>query len=100
MKDLKIYHNPRCSKSRQTLQIIKDSQKSASFLHIDMNNPIPEVAALEFFYKCMGSGSIIIFDDYGFPGFESQNAAINRWCDESHIPRPISIPTGQGLIIK
>ena len=24
MKDLTIYHNPRCSKSRQTLQIIKD----------------------------------------------------------------------------
>ena len=24
MNDLKIYHNPRCSKSRQTLQIIKD----------------------------------------------------------------------------
>jgi len=24
MKDLTIYHNPRCSKSRQTLRIIKD----------------------------------------------------------------------------
>tara|TARA_B100000900_G_scaffold211234_1_gene179022 strand:+ start:136 stop:492 length:357 start_codon:yes stop_codon:yes gene_type:complete len=24
MKDLTIYHNPRCSKSRETLQIIKD----------------------------------------------------------------------------
>ena len=24
MKDVTIYHNPRCSKSRQTLQIIKD----------------------------------------------------------------------------
>ena len=24
MNDLTIYHNPRCSKSRQTLQIIKD----------------------------------------------------------------------------
>ena len=24
MKDITIYHNPRCSKSRQTLQIIKD----------------------------------------------------------------------------
>jgi len=24
MNDLKIYHNPRCSKSRQALQIIKD----------------------------------------------------------------------------
>ena len=24
MKDLKIYHNPRCSKSRKTLQIIRD----------------------------------------------------------------------------
>ena len=26
MKKMKIYHNPRCSKSRQTLQIIKDAQ--------------------------------------------------------------------------
>ena len=25
MKDLTIYHNPRCSKSRKTLQIIKDN---------------------------------------------------------------------------
>ena len=24
MNDVTIYHNPRCSKSRQTLQIIKD----------------------------------------------------------------------------
>lgn len=73
---------------------------SPSFLHIDMNNPPPEVAALDFFYPRMITGSAIIFDDYGHPGFEDQNQAINDWCDIKTVPRPINIPTGQGLIVK
>lgn len=35
---MKIYHNPRCSKSRQTLQLIKDSGKEVEIIEY-LNSP-------------------------------------------------------------
>ena len=83
-----------------TLERINKDQVKPTFLHIDMNNPIPEVAALDFFYPLMETGSVVIFDDYGFPGYEQQNDAINEWCQSHLIPPPICIPTGQSIMIR
>jgi arsenate reductase len=35
---MKIYHNPRCSKSRQTLQLIKDANKNVEIVEY-LNTP-------------------------------------------------------------
>ena len=36
---MKIYHNPRCSKSRQTLQLIKDSGKEIEIIEYLVSPP-------------------------------------------------------------
>lgn len=36
---MKIYHNPRCTKSRQTLQLIKDAGKDVEIIEY-LNNPV------------------------------------------------------------
>ena len=67
-----------------------------------MNNPLPEQKALEFFYPKMKSGSVILLDDYSFVGksYNQQREVINQYCDKSKISRPLTLPTGQGILIK
>lgn len=76
------------------------SQGEISYLHIDMNNSIPELAALDRFYPLVAIGGFIVLDDYGYCGYGYQKTAIDGWCKEKQIPAPLSLPTGQGLIIK
>jgi len=40
---MKIYHNPRCSKSRETLQIIKDAGKEVEIIEYLKDIPSKEV---------------------------------------------------------
>jgi len=47
MKQATIYHNPRCSKSRQTLQILQDNGVSVNEVrYLDMPPSIEELDAL------------------------------------------------------
>jgi hypothetical protein len=71
-----------------------------SFLHIDMNNAVPEVAALKRFYPLMAPGGVILFDDYAYFTCTYQKNAIDAACVEMGIPVPISLPSGQGLLLK
>ena len=86
----------------ETLSLIDDKYYTPDFLHIDMNNPLPEQRALEFFYPKMKSGSVILLDDYSFVGksYNQQREVINQYCDKSKISRPLTLPTGQGILIK
>lgn len=47
---MKIYHNPRCSKSRQTLSIIEDAGKEVEIIDYQ-KNPISEEELHEVFEK-------------------------------------------------
>ena len=76
-----------------------DKNEPISFLHIDMNNSVPEVEALLAFYSRIAKGGVILFDDYAYNGYEYQNA-IDEACGKLEIPSPICLPTGQGLILK
>ena len=49
---MKIYHNPRCSKSRQTLQLIHDSGKKIEIIEY-LNEP-PTVEELKSIIKLLG----------------------------------------------
>jgi len=49
---MKIYHNPRCSKSRQTLQIIQDSNSNVEI--VDYLNTPPTEKELEEVLKMLG----------------------------------------------
>jgi hypothetical protein len=71
-----------------------------SYLHIDMNNATPEREALTLLYERVTVPGFILFDDYGFEGMSPQRIAVNAACHELGIGIPMSLPTGQGLIIK
>lgn len=71
-----------------------------SWLHIDMNNAYPEACALKFFYDLLSVPGFILFDDYAFKGLRPQKDAIDAVCAKLGISKPMSLPTGQGLIIK
>jgi len=76
------------------------SDRRVSFLHIDMNNAYPEYCALKFFYERLSVPGFVLLDDYGFKAFSNQRTKIDQACQELGIPQPISLPTGQGLILR
>jgi O-methyltransferase len=70
-----------------------------AFLHLDMNSPGPERAALDALYDRISPGGVIVFDDYGWALYRLQKQA----ADEFLAARGLSIlqlPTGQGLAVK
>jgi hypothetical protein len=74
------------------------TQKIA-FLHLDMNCALPEVEALRFFWDKIQKGGVVLMDDYAFSGFDEQHQALNTVAKEFGVSI-VSLPTGQGLIIK
>jgi O-methyltransferase len=70
-----------------------------AYLSIDMNCVKPEIDAMEFFWPRMAPGSVIILDDYGFPGHEAQKLAADGFAETVGV-KVLSLPTGQGLIFK
>jgi hypothetical protein len=76
------------------------SRGGISFLHIDMNNSVPEVAALERLYPLLSIGGIVLLDDYAYTGYEYQYEQMNKLCASLGVESPIALPTGQGLLIR
>jgi len=80
-----------------TLDRIPKKFNSPDFLHIDMNNPIPEVSAINFFIRSMKPGSILLLDDYSFASAKTQRQYIDRYFDKIEKSRPLTLPSGQGI---
>jgi hypothetical protein len=72
---------------------------TVAFLHIDMNCAYPERAALEFFWNHLSRGAIVLLDDYAYFGHEQQTRAIDSTALALGA-NILSLPTGQGVIIK
>lgn len=70
-----------------------------SFLHIDLNHHLAEISSLKYLWKFISIGAPIILDDYANRGHEQQYEAMNRLAEELDISI-LTLPTGQGLIIK
>lgn len=76
------------------------SKGPIGFLHIDMNNSVPEVAAMQAFFPLVTIGGIVLLDDYAYSGYEFQKNKIDIFCDSIGRDHPIALPTGQGLLVK
>ena len=72
---------------------------AVAFLHIDMNCGYPERAALEFFWSHLSPGAIVLLDDYAYFGHDQQTSAIDATV-QALGANVLSLPTGQGVIIK
>jgi hypothetical protein len=72
---------------------------AVAFLHIDMNCAYPERAAIEFFWDRLSPGAMVLLDDYAYAGYEEQARAMDEAAKALKM-EILSLPTGQGLIIK
>ena len=70
-----------------------------NFIHIDLNAAQPEIAALKILFPRLISGGIILLDDYGFPETAESRIAHDNLAMQLGY-EILSLPTGQGLIIK
>ena len=69
------------------------------YLSLDMNNVIPEIAAIEYFWGKLVINGIVLLDDYGFPMHINQKIGFDKFA-KSVNHEILTLPTGQGLIIK
>jgi hypothetical protein len=70
-----------------------------AFLHIDLNSPAAEVAALEVLFDRVAPGGAVVFDDYGWHLFRKQKEAEDAFMAARGY-RILELPTGQGLVVK
>jgi len=70
-----------------------------AFLHLDMNCAYPERAALEHFWERLSPGAMVLLDDYAYVGNDGLAQAIGE-AARSFGADVLSLPTGQGLIMK
>lgn len=70
-----------------------------AFLHLDMNCAYPERAALEYFWNLLSPGAVVLLDDYAYFGCDCLTSAIDA-AAVALGTEVLSLPTGQGLIVK
>ena len=70
-----------------------------AYLSIDMNIAEPEVAALTFFWDRLVPGALVVLDDYGSFNCRVQYDAMNALAEKLDVSI-LTLPTGQGLIIR
>jgi hypothetical protein len=70
-----------------------------AFLHIDLNAAEPEVNSLKKLWPLIMNNGYILLDDYCWGGRKDQFEAMNKLATELKF-EILSLPTGQGLIIK
>lgn len=73
-----------------------ESPQTIVYGHIDLNSAKPTLAALEFFYPRLVSGGVILFDDYGWEGYEDTKIMIDKFFhNKTGIVQ--KLPTGQAI---
>jgi hypothetical protein len=78
---------------------LTDSPGRVAFLHVDLNHVPAEQAIVRHFWPKMVPGAVLVYDYYGFLGFEPSR----RGADELSRELGFSIlasPTGQGIVVK
>lgn len=71
-----------------------------SYISIDMNNAVAEIAAIEYLWTKLVVGGVVVLDDYAYgPEFMTQKKAWDRFAELNNF-EILTLPTGQGLIIK
>jgi len=75
------------------------SAQQIAFLHIDLNNATPEVAALGHFWDRLVTGALVLFDDYAYAGYRQQKLAMDGLANRLGVAIA-SLPTGQGLLVR
>lgn len=70
-----------------------------AYLHLDLNCSPPEVAAIDYFWDKLVWGGFVLMDDYAYFGHNAQKSPLDNFA-KSKATTIVSLPTGQGLLIK
>lgn len=84
--------------------VVPDSFEQAipnkiSYLHLDLNSPAAELAALKMLWDRIVKNGLIVFDDYGWHLFRQQRIVEDTFMAEKGY-QILELPTGQGLVVK
>jgi arsenate reductase len=90
MTDLKILHNPRCSKSRQTLQLLLEKGLEPKIIEY-LKTPI-SAQELQLIVKQLGFSSARQLIRKGEDAYKQQNLADNTLTEESLISAMLNSP--------
>jgi hypothetical protein len=91
--------NVQIVKGRVPETLTECQSEKICFLSIDMNAVVPEIAAITYFWPKLVKGAVIMLDDYGFPNHIHQKNAFDAFAQEQGL-QVLSLPTGQGVLIK
>jgi O-methyltransferase len=70
-----------------------------AWLHVDLNASLPTTAALETLFDKLLPGGVVLFDDYGWGGYQETKAAIDVFfAGERGVLLPM--PTGQAIFFR
>jgi hypothetical protein len=73
--------------------------KAIAYLHLDLNCSPPEVAAIEILWDRLVPGAYILHDDYAQMGHILSKRGMDKFAAAKGL-QFVSLPTGQGLLIK
>lgn len=102
---LNIYHNPRCSKSRQTLALLQENGHEPTI--IDYLNKLPTIAELKDLVKKLGMNSVrelmrtgeSIYKELGLKSVEDEAQLYAAMiANPKLIERPIVVKDGKAAI--
>jgi len=70
-----------------------------AWLHIDLNASLPTTAALKTLFDRVLPGGVVLFDDYGWSGYQDTKVAVDAFfAGERGVLLPM--PTGQAIFFK
>jgi O-methyltransferase len=70
-----------------------------SLVHVDVDLYRTAMDCCEFFFPRLCRGGVLVFDDYGCPACRGEKDAVDEFFG-SKLEQPISLPTGQAIVIK
>lgn len=98
-KNFSIYPNAILVRGKVPETLPSVSIDKVCYLMLDMNITYPERAALEYFWDKLVPGAVVLFDDYGWLGYDAQKRAHDAFAESKGV-KILNLPTGQGMLIK
>jgi O-methyltransferase len=70
-----------------------------AFIHFDLNAAAPTRHVLEHVYDRLVPGAVVVFDDYGWKGYEDQRRTVDEFLSDRS-ETIIALPTGQATCLR
>lgn len=99
VENFKEWPNVSLIKGRLPESLEHNVPEKISFIHIDLNSPLTEIACLEICWSNLIPGGVILLDDYAYLGFEKTHEIVTSFFKEIGL-EILTTATGQGIVIK